>query len=262
MAYVGAGVVGGPGVGGRGATACHSDLVQDHGHDTPADPGPAPARPALQWAALAAMRERYAGLGLSEATVPADPLQLFAEWFTDAVAAGLPEPNAMVLATVTPDGWPQARTVLLKGFSPDGLRFFTNTTSAKGDELATTPRAALVFPWHAISRQVRVVGEVTPLGPAEVAEYFASRPRESQLGAWASPQSRVVGSRADLDRLLAEAARRFPVGTTVPVPPGWGGYRVAPVTWEFWVGRPGRLHDRLRYRRRPGEAWVLDRLAP
>lgn len=214
------------------------------------------------------MREHYEGLGLAESDAPAEPLHLFAAWFADAVAAGLPEPNAMVLATVTAECWPQARTVLLKGSDAQGLRFFTNTRSAKGLQLGAAPRAALVFPWHAIARQVRVVGDVVALDAHEVAEYFASRPREAQLGAWASPQSTVVGSRAELDRMLAEAQRRFG-DEPVPVPAGWGGYRVVPLSWEFWAGRPGRLHDRLRYRRaagepgRPGDSgWILERLAP
>lgn len=212
------------------------------------------------------MRARYERPALVEAEVPDDPLALFAEWFGDAVAAGLPEPNAMVLATVSPEGWPQARTVLLKGYAADGLRFFTNTASAKGEALAAQPRAALVFPWHATGRQVRASGDVVALGAEEVADYFATRPRESQLGAWASPQSRVVRSRAELDGMLAAAQDRFPPGTPVPVPDTWGGYRVVPVTWEFWAGRPGRMHDRLRYRRTAGgsasPAWHLERLAP
>ncbi|MCY7373102.1 MAG: pyridoxamine 5'-phosphate oxidase [Spirochaetaceae bacterium] len=211
----------------------------------------------------AAMRERYGRSSLVEADVPADPLELFAAWFVDVVGAGVAEPNAMVLATVSPQGRPEARTVLLKGYGGDGLRFFTHTSSAKGVALAARPVAALVFPWHPIERQVRVTGEVVALSVAEVAEYFATRPRESQLGAWASPQSEVVASREDLDRLLAAAQERFPEGVEVPVPPSWGGYRVVPDTWEFWAGRPGRMHDRLRYRRTASsEPWHLERLAP
>ncbi len=207
------------------------------------------------------MRRRYEGLGLDEAVAPADPFELFSQWFADAVAADVPEPNAMVLATVSEGGWPQARTVLLKGYDAAGLRFFTNTRSAKGQQLAVSARVALVFPWHVVARQVRVVGATEELGAPEVAEYFAGRPRESQLGAWASPQSSVVASRAELDRLLAAAEERFPEGADVPVPPGWSGYRVRPHEWEFWAGRPGRLHDRLRYRRTP-DRWTRDRLAP
>ncbi len=203
---------------------------------------------------------------LAEDQAPADPLDLFATWFADVAAAAVPEPNAMVLSTVSPDGWPQARTVLLKGYDGEGLRFFTNTTSAKAADLAANPRASLVFPWHAAQRQVRVTGEVRRLSDDVVAAYFATRPRDAQLGAWASPQSAVVGSRAELDARLAEVAERFPEGSPVPVPPHWGGYRVVPATWEFWAGRAGRLHDRLRYRRtdeRPGgAAWLLERLAP
>lgn len=209
------------------------------------------------------MRRRYDREGLSEADLADDPLRLFGEWFVDAVGAGVVEPNAMVLATVGADGWPQARTVLLKGYDHEGLRFFTNTGSDKAAALFATPRAALVFPWHAVERQVRVTGPVRPVSDGEVAAYFASRPRESQLGAWASPQSRVVASRAELEGLLGEAERRFPVGTEVPLPPGWGGYRVVPLSWEFWAGRPGRLHDRLRYRRADlGAPWRVERLAP
>jgi pyridoxamine 5'-phosphate oxidase len=200
---------------------------------------------------------------LVESDLPDDPVDLFGAWFADTVAAGIPEPTAMVLATVSSDGWPEARTVLLKGYDDKGLRFFTNTGSAKAAALATSPRAALVFPWHAVGRQVRVVGDVVEVPAGEVAEYFATRPRDSQLGAWASPQSAVLESRAELDRRLAEAAARFPAGGEVPVPPGWGGYRVVPTTWEFWAGRAGRLHDRLRYRRTDGSpTWTVERLAP
>lgn len=210
----------------------------------------------------AAMRRRYEGLGLDEAEAPADPLLLFATWFADAVAAGIVEPNAMVLSTVDPRGWPQARTVLLKGFDHAGLRFFTNTGSAKAAQLSTLPRAAVLFPWHPMSRQVRAVGAVEPLDRAAVEAYFATRPRESQLGAWASPQSAEVGSRAELDDLLEQVQRRFPEGSEVPAPPHWGGFRVVPLSWEFWAGRPGRMHDRLRYVRGDEGDWVRTRLAP
>lgn len=213
---------------------------------------------------LAAMRRAYARAGLTEAQAARDPLEQFARWLDDAVAAGLPEPNAMVLATATPDGVPSARTVLLKGYDVSGFAFFTNIGSQKGRELAHNPWAALVFPWHALERQVRVSGPVTQMSDAEVAQYFASRPRGSQLGAWSSPQSQVLTGRAELDALVADASARFPDGVDVPLPERWGGYRVAPETVEFWAGRADRLHDRLRYRRSSGavDDWLVERLAP
>jgi pyridoxamine 5'-phosphate oxidase len=210
------------------------------------------------------MRAAYARAGLDEATASADPLEQFDRWLQDAIDAGLPEPNAMVIATATPDGVPSARTVLLKGVDERGFGFFTNSGSRKGAELAANPRAALVFPWHALERQVRVSGPVSVMARAEVADYFASRPRASQLGAWASPQSQVIGGRADLDARLAEVTARWPDDAEVPVPDSWGGYRVAPEEIEFWAGREGRLHDRLRYRRDPATpgGWLRERLAP
>jgi pyridoxamine 5'-phosphate oxidase len=210
---------------------------------------------------LAAMRAAYARTGLDEASAAADPLEQFARWMQDSIDAGLPEPNAMVLATATPAGVPSARTVLLKGVDERGFTFFTNTGSRKGAELAANPRAALVFPWHAVARQVRVSGPVSVVDRAEAADYFASRPRGSQLGAWASPQSTVIGGRADLDAMLAEVEGRWPADADVPLPDFWGGYRVAPVEVEFWSGREDRLHDRLRYRRGP-DGWLFERLAP
>ena len=215
---------------------------------------------------LSTMRVGYGRPGLDEAQAPGDPLELFARWFTEVAAAGVAEPNAMVVATVAVDGWPAARTVLLKGYDATGLRFFTNTGSAKAAELAASPRAALVFPWHPAQRQVRVTGTVGRLPGDVVAAYFATRPRDSQLGAWASPQSSVVADRAELDARLAEVAARFPADEPVPVPPHWGGYRVVPLAWEFWAGRAGRLHDRLRYVRPEGSdgavPWTRERLAP
>lgn len=218
---------------------------------------------------LAAMRGVYARTGLDEASIAADPLEQFARWMQDAIAAGLPEPNAMVLATATTDGVPSARTVLLKGVDDRGFTFFTNTGSRKGAELAANPQAALVFPWHALERQVRVTGPVSVVDRAEAADYFASRPYGSRLGAWASPQSQVIGGRTDLDERLAELAERWPEGAEVPLPDFWGGYRVAPEMIEFWAGREDRLHDRLRFRRVGDTAdqeapkpWLLERLAP
>jgi pyridoxamine 5'-phosphate oxidase len=198
---------------------------------------------------------------LDEAEAPADPAVLFAQWMDDVVSAGLPEPTAMVLATVSPAGRPRARTVLLKDYGPDGFVFYTNRSSAKGQHLAANPYACLVFPWHPIQRQVIIEGPVEALSTSESEPYFHSRPHGSQLGAWASQQSTVLASRADLEARYQEVEARWPEGTTVPMPEFWGGYRVLPDVMEFWEGRPSRLHERLRYRRE-GLDWVLERLAP
>ena len=185
----------------------------------------------------------------------------FAAWFADAAAYGLPEPNAMIVATADAAGRPSARTVLLKEYDERGLTFFTNYESRKGSELAANPYASLVFPWFAMQRQVIVAGAVERVSRAETEEYFASRPRGSQLGAWASPQSRVLADRAAVEAGLAAAVERFGDGP-VPAPPHWGGLRVRPETVEFWQGRSNRLHDRLRFRRTANESWILERLAP
>ena len=198
---------------------------------------------------------------LDEAMLADDPLTQFAAWMADVVAAGLPEPTAMVLATVSGDGRPRARTVLLKSYDSGGFTFYTNRTSRKGTDLAEVPRACLLFPWHAIHRQVIIEGPVTALTTAESQPYFRSRAHGSQVGAWASRQSTVISSRAELDERYAELSRRWPEGTEVPMPDFWGGYRVIPEVVEFWQGRLNRLHDRLRYRR-DGGAWVIERLSP
>ncbi len=199
--------------------------------------------------------------GLTEAMIADDPLAQFARWMADVEAVPLPEPTAMVLATVSGDGRPRARTVLLKSYDADGFVFYTNRTSRKGSDLAEVPRACLLFPWHAIRRQVIIEGSVTALSAAQSEPYYRSRPRGSQLGAWASRQSSVIGSRGELDQRYAELDRRWPEGTEVPMPDFWGGYRVFPEVIEFWQGRANRLHDRLRYRRGNGR-WVIERLAP
>ena len=209
---------------------------------------------------LAVLRREYGAAGLAEADADPDPWAQWRRWFDDAVAAGLHEPNAMVVATTSPEGQPSARTVLLKGVSSEGFRFFTNTGSHKGRDLAAQPRCALLFPWHPLERQVRVEGVAERLGADEVAAYFSTRPRGSQIGAWASRQSEVVAGREELEAAYREVEQRF-AGEDVPVPPTWGGYAVRPVCFEFWQGRPGRLHDRLRYSLVDG-TWVRERLAP
>ncbi|MDX1607156.1 MAG: pyridoxamine 5'-phosphate oxidase, partial [Candidatus Competibacterales bacterium] len=203
----------------------------------------------------------YALARLDEDAVASDPISQFERWFTEAQHAELPEPNAMTLATVDPEGRPQARVVLLKDFGPEGFVFYTNYQSAKGRELAARPHAALLFLWIELERQVRIDGPVTRVAEAESEAYFRIRPRASQLGALASQQSRVVADRATLDRRFAELEDEY-ANREIPRPAHWGGYSVRADTVEFWQGRRSRLHDRLRYRRAEDGGWRLERLEP
>ena len=210
---------------------------------------------------LADLRKAYARAALDEQSVERHPLKQFLAWLDEAVHAGLPEPNAMTLATATPEGHPSARMVLLKGADNHGFVFFTDSRSRKGAELAANPRAALVFWWAELERQVRIAGRAEPIAGAQSDEYFASRPVGSRLSAWASHQSRVVKDRDVLESRWAEESGRH-AGGAIARPPWWGGIRIVPEEYEFWQGRPDRLHDRIRYRRATDGAWHLERLSP
>ena len=196
---------------------------------------------------------------LSEATMPGDPMTQFAGWLAQALERGIPEPTGMVLATISAEGRPRARTVLLKAHGPEGFTFYTNRTSRKGQDLQAHPQACAVFPWYALGRQVTAEGSVRMMSQASSEPYFRSRPRGSQIGAWASRQSQVIASRADLDRRVAELEQRWP--GDIPMPDFWGGYLLIPETVEFWQSGRYRLHDRLRYRRQ-GDGWIIERLSP
>jgi pyridoxamine 5'-phosphate oxidase len=208
---------------------------------------------------LFSSRREYARASLDESAVDADPIRQFGRWYDDA-AAGVTEPNAMTLATATPEGVPSARIVLLKQFDHQGFVFFSDERSQKGRELAANPVASLVFFWSALERQVRITGSVQRVSAEEADEYYASRPLGSRLSAWVSHQSQPVPDRAYLEATWAEMEQRFGDGP-VPRPPYWGGFRVVPTVIEFWQGRPSRLHDRLRYRK-DGDQWRLERLSP
>jgi len=206
------------------------------------------------------LRKDYSTGGLTEADAGGDPFALFHRWLDQAIAAELSDPNAMILATATPEGMPSARAVLLKALDARGFTFFTNYDSRKGREMAANPRVALCFLWHQLERQVRVEGTVEVVTAAESDEYYAKRPLGSRLGAWASPQSAVISGREVLEVEHAALMAKYPDGNP-PRPPNWGGYRVLPEVLEFWQGRPSRLHDRIRFTRTP-TGWKRERLAP
>ena len=210
---------------------------------------------------LARLRTDYKRAALSERDVATDPYLQFSRWFDEAVAAAVPEPNAMTLATVDAAGQPAARIVLLKGVDARGFVFHTNYDSRKGRDIGANPRVALVFFWPELERQVRIEGRAGHVSAQESDDYFGERPRASQLGAWASPQSMPIANRAALEKRFAETEARF-ASAAVPRPANWGGVRVAPDRFEFWQGRPSRLHDRIVFAREDGGGWSVGRLAP
>lgn len=206
-------------------------------------------------------RVQYETAGLDRHDLDESPIQQWHAWYVDALEAGLPEPNAMAIASVDDDGLPDSRIVLARGVDDEGITFFGNYESAKGRQLDANPLASAVFPWLGLHRQVRVRGTVELLSSVESDAYFASRPRESQIGAWASPQSTVIDDRSELELLVARFTAEFE-GREVPRPSHWGGWLLVPETYEFWQGRPSRLHDRFRYRADLDGAWIIERLAP
>jgi pyridoxamine 5'-phosphate oxidase len=210
---------------------------------------------------LSDSRRDYTSHALTEDAASSSPIEQFGRWFDDALAANAPDANAMTLATVSSGGRPAARTVLLKEFDSRGFTFYTNYGSAKGADLAVNPDACLLFFWPGLERQVRVTGTATRVTREESDQYFHSRPRDSQIAAWASPQSQVLPDRATLDAAYARLAAQYE-GAEVPLPPQWGGYRVAPAQIEFWQGRASRLHDRLLYTKQADGSWSRTRLAP
>ncbi len=207
------------------------------------------------------LRKDYRLQSLLEKDVKEDPLQQFRKWWQESLDSKIEEPNAMTLATATPEGKPSARIVLLKEISDRGLVFFTNYESHKGSQIRENPFGALVFFWKELERQVRIEGKIEKVSDRESDAYFSTRPLESRIGAWSSPQSQVLPSRAQLDQKVEEYTRKFSSGV-IPRPPQWGGYLLVPELVEFWQGRPGRLHDRLQYRFEREGKWKIERLAP
>lgn len=207
------------------------------------------------------LRNEYSAERLNVKDVDPNPFRQFKHWFEEAVNARVPEPNAMTLATVSAEGQPSARIVLLKGFDEQGFVFYTNYLSRKGEEMAANPRVALAFLWLELQRQVRIEGLAEKVDPEESTRYFQSRPKGSQIGAWASPQSRVIVNREEMEKRVEELEKEFQQTSELPRPEHWGGYLVRPAMIEFWQGRTSRLHDRIRYRRSQDQ-WIIERLAP
>jgi pyridoxamine 5'-phosphate oxidase len=210
---------------------------------------------------LSDFRKEYSAKGLQRQDLGEDPIQLFQQWFQQATELNIPEPNAMTLSTLAPDGFPSQRTVLLKAFDKKGFTFFTNYQSRKAQHIQANPKACLLFPWVTLERQIIIQGVAEKISTAESLKYFMTRPRESQIGAWVSNQSEVITSKKILLQKFEEIKSKFQDGE-IPLPSFWGGYRVIPHTIEFWQGGPGRIHDRFLFTRMTNSSWQIDRLAP